>query len=162
MVIEQQASTEAPPVDESDIPEAPFVFETDEEDDEDEAPAPKKEKKGKKSKNGEVVVIQAAQPQKSAPAPIKAPAPAQPEKPKPIVPPKPAFDESSVSVGTKVFHKAFGHGVVKTLSNNRMTVAFDDVEKPFVYPRRIPARLPENRRMKAPINKSCFFLISIF
>jgi hypothetical protein len=135
MFIEQQASTEAPPVDESDIPEMPFVFEPDEEEEE-EAPAPKKEKKGKKSKNSEVKIIQAAQPPKSAPAPIPAPAaaPVEPEKPKPIITPKPAFDESSVSVGTKVFHKAFGHGVVKTLSNNRMTVAFDDVEKPFVYP----------------------------
>ena len=133
MFIEQQASTEAPPVDESDIPEMPFAFEPDEEE---EAPAPKSEKKGKKSKNSEVKIIQAAQPPKSPPAQIPTPVAAavESEKEKPIAPQKPEFDETSVSVGTKVFHKAFGHGVVKTLSNNRMTVAFADVEKPFVFP----------------------------
>ena len=138
MFIEQQASTEAPPVDENDIPDAPFVFEPDE-DEEEEAPAPKKEKKGKKSKNGEVVVIQAAQPQKSTPAPIKAPAPVEPEKPKPIIPPKPEFDEASVGDGTKVFHKAFGHGVVTEITGAtsktiRVDFAGEIGVKPFVFP----------------------------
>ena len=138
MFIEQQASTEAPPVDENDIPDAPFVFEPDE-DEEEEAPAPKKEKKGKKSKNGEVVVIQAAQPQKSTPAPIKAPAPVEPEKPKPIIPPKPEFDEASVGDGTKVFHKAFGHGVVTEITGAtsktiRIDFAGEIGVKPFVFP----------------------------
>jgi hypothetical protein len=142
MFIEQQASTEAPPVDESDIPEMPFVFEPYEEEEE-EAPAPKKEKKGKKSKNSEVKIIQAAQPPKSAAAPIKAPAPvaapAQPEKPKPIAPPKPAFDESTVSIGTKVYHKAFGHGVVLEIKNEatrsiRIDFGGEIGVKPFIFP----------------------------
>ena len=138
MFIEQQASTEAPPVDENDIPDTPFVFEPDE-DEEEEAPAPKKEKKGKKSKNGEVVIIKAAQPQKSAPAPIKAPAPAEPEKPKPVQPPKPAFDETSVNVGTKVFHKAFGHGVVTEITGTasktiRVDFSGEIGVKPFIFP----------------------------
>lgn len=138
--MEQQASTEAPSVDETDIPDT-FLMAAEpiadyDEDDEIEEPAPKakREKKGKNSKNGEVVVIRAAQPVKLAPAAIKSAAYIEPEKPKPITPAKPAFDESSVQVGTKVFHKAFGHGAVETLVNGRMTVSFGDVVKPFMYP----------------------------
>ncbi len=140
MFIEQQASTEAPPVDESDVPETPFAFLVGEEEEEEApAPAPKKEKKGKQGKNGEVKIIQAAQPPKSAAAPIKAPAPAEPEKPKLIAPQKPAFDESTVRIGTKVFHKAFGHGVVVEMRDKpsrALDVVFDGEPKPkpFIFP----------------------------
>ena len=138
LFIEQQATTEAPPVDESDIPETPFVIEPEEDEGEEELPPePKKEKKGKKSKNGEVVVIKPAQPPKPAPAPFKSAATIEPDKPKPIAPPKPSFDESSVKIGTKVFHKAFGHGVVAELVNGstRMVkVDFAGEVKPFMFP----------------------------
>ena len=147
MFIEQQASTEAPPVDEDDIPDSFLMaaetrvdyadsFEDDEEEIEEPAPNPKKEKKGKKSKNGEVIVYKAATPSKPAAAPYKSAATVEPEKPKPmpVAPSKPAFDESSVKVGVKVFHKAFGHGTVETFGNGRLTVAFGDVVKPFMFP----------------------------
>lgn len=138
MFVEQQASTEAPPVDETDIPEIPFVIEPDEDEEEEELPPePKKEKKGKKSKNGEVVVIKAAQPPKPAPAPFKSAATIEPDKPKPIAPPKPSFDESSVKNGSKVFHKAFGHGVVVELiagATKMVKVDFDGTIKSFIFP----------------------------
>ena len=70
----------------------------------------RREKKGKKSKNGEVVAYKAHQPA------------------------KPAFDDSRIHVGTKVFHKAFGYGIIKTLNGSRLTVVFGDMEKPFVFP----------------------------
>ena len=140
MFIEQQASTEAPPVDESDIPEAPFVFEPDEEEEE-EVPAPKKEKKGKKGKNGEVKVIQEAKSPKSIPAPIPTPAvaPVEPEKPKPISQTKPAFDESRIVVGNELLHKAFGDGMIVAVDPpdkkfRSITVKFADVEKKFQIP----------------------------
>ena len=126
MFIEQQASTEAPPVDENDIPDAPYVFEPEEE--EELPPEPKKPAKGKKKAEAPVQVTKPVQPPKPAPAPIKPPVP------KPITAPKPAFDENSVQVGAKVIHKAFGPGIVKTLGNGRMTVAFSDIEKPFIFP----------------------------
>ncbi len=138
MFVEQQASTVAPPVDETDIPETPFVIEPDEDEEEEELPPePKKEKKGKKSKNGEVVVIKAAQPPKPAPAPFKSAATIEPDKPKPIAPPKPSFDESSVKIGSKVFHKAFGHGVVVEFvkgQTNLIRVDFAGEIKPFMFP----------------------------
>ena len=135
MFVEQQASTEAPPVDETDIPETPFVIEPDEDEEEEELPPePKKEKKGKKSKNGEVVVIKAAQPPKPAPAPVASAAHVDTNKPKPIAPPKPSFDESSIKVGAIVFHKAFGLGTIETFGNGRLTVAFGDVVKTFMSP----------------------------
>jgi len=144
MFIEQQASTEPPPVDEDDIPDSflmaaePAIDTLDDEEEELEEPdpKPKKEKKGKKSKNGEVIVYKAATPAKTAPAPIKSADYIEPEKPKPVTvsPAKPAFDESSVKVGAKVFHKAFGHGTVETFGNGRLTVAFGDVVKPFMFP----------------------------
>lgn len=144
MFIEQQASTEAPPVDEDDIPDSFLMaaepafdaLDDEEEELEEPAPKPKKEKKGKKSKNGEVIVYKASTPSKPAPAPIKSAAYIEPEKPKPlpVAPAKPVFDESTVKVGTKVFHKAFGHGTVETFGNGRLTVAFGDVVKPFMFP----------------------------
>ena len=140
MFVEQQASTEAPPVDETDIPEIPFVIEPEEDEEEEELPPePKKEKKGKKSKNGEVVVIKPAQPPKPAPAPFKSAATIEPDKPKPIAPPKPSFDESSVKIGGKVFHKAFGHGVVAAIDPasvkfRYVTVDFPNDQKKFQFP----------------------------
>ena len=81
------------------------------------------------------MIIKAAQPLKPTPIPASVQAAdAAPERPKPIAPSKPVFDESSVKVGTKVFHKAFGHGVVETFGDGRLTVAFGDVVKPFVFP----------------------------
>ncbi|MBO5639149.1 MAG: hypothetical protein J5916_04495 [Oscillospiraceae bacterium] len=141
MFVEQQASTEAPPVDETDIPDTILMaaepisdYDEDEEELEEPVTKPKKEKKSKKSKNGEVITYKASTPPKPAPAPIKSAAYVEPEKPKPVAPVKPAFDESSVNVGTKVFHKAFGHGVVQTFGNGRLSVVFGDVVKPFMYP----------------------------
>ena len=141
MFVEQQASTEAPPVDETDIPDTILMaaepisdYDEDEEEIDEPVTKPKKEKKSKKSKNGEVITYKASTPPKPAPAPIKSAAYVEPEKPKPVAPAKPAFDESSVNVGTKVFHKAFGHGVVQTFGNGRLSVAFGDVVKPFMYP----------------------------
>ena len=147
MFIEQQASTKAPPVDEDDIPDSFLMaaekrvdfadsFEDDEEEIEEPVPKPKKEKKGKKSKNGEVIVYKAATPSKPASTPYKSAATVEPEKPKPmpVAPSKPAFDEASVKVGVKVFHKAFSHGTVETFGNGRLTVAFGDVVKPFMFP----------------------------
>ena len=93
----------------------------------------KREKKGKKSKNGEVVAYKAHQPAKPAPALIKSAAYIEP-KLTPVSPPKPAFDDSRIHVGTKVFHKAFGYGIIKTLNGSRLTVVFGDMEKPFVFP----------------------------
>ena len=49
-------------------------------------------------------------------------------------PPKPGFDDSSIKVGAKLFHKAFGHGVVEALGNGRLTVAFCDIIKPILFP----------------------------
>ena len=143
MFVEQQASTEAPPVDETDIPDTILMaaepisdYDEDEEELEEPVTKPKKEKKSKKSKNGEVIVYKATIPSKPAPTPYKSAATVEPEKPKPmpIAPSKPAFDESSVKVGVKVFHKAFGHGTVETFGNGRLTVAFGDVVKPFMFP----------------------------
>ena len=137
LFVEQQASTVAPPVDETDIPDTPFAIEPDEEEEEELPPEPKKEKKGKKSKNGEVVVIKAAQPPKPAPVQIKSAALIEPDKPKPITPPKPSFDESSVKIGTKVSHKAFGHGVVVDLTggaSRSVKVDFAGTVKPFIFP----------------------------
>lgn len=138
LFIEQQATTEAPPVDESDIPDTPFVIEPEEDEEEEELPPePKKEKKGKKSKNGEVVVIKPAQPLKPAPAPFKSAAAIEPDKPNPIAPPKPSFDESSVKIGTKVFHKAFGHGIVVEIingSSRTIKIDFAGTVKPFIFP----------------------------
>ena len=68
LFIEQQATTEAPPVDEGDIPDSFLTAAepiTDYDEDEEEEPVkekkPKKEKKAKPGRNGEVVVIQAAE-----------------------------------------------------------------------------------------------------
>lgn len=149
LFIEQQATTEAPPVDETDIPETPFVIEPYEDEEEEELPPEpkkeKKEKKSKKSKNGEVVVIQAAktaipkpiEAPKPAPVPFKSAATVVPEKPKSIAPPKPSFDESSVKIGSKVFHKAFGHGVVVEIingSSKTIKIDFAGTVKPFIFP----------------------------
>ncbi|MBR3083224.1 MAG: GIY-YIG nuclease family protein [Oscillospiraceae bacterium] len=138
MFIEQQASLDAPPVDESDVPDVPVVFEPDEEEEE-ETPAhvTKKERKGKQGKNGEIKIIQAAKTEKSTPAPVASPA--QSEKPKPVAPPKPAFDESTISIGTKVFHKAFGHGVVQSIIEDRTRTIIIDFGaeigvKSFIFP----------------------------
>jgi hypothetical protein len=59
--------------------------------------------------------------------------------PKPVQPPKPAFDESGVGVGTKVFHRAFGHGVVTEVRDKpsrAVEVLFEEESKPkpFVFP----------------------------
>lgn len=138
MFVEQQASTEAPPVDESDIPNTPFVIEPEEDEEEEELPPePKKEKKGKKSKNGEVVVIKAAQPPKSAPSPVRSAAYVEPDKtPAPL---KPGFDESRIVAGCKIVHKAFGAGIITAVDSREakfrtVTVRFDDVEKKFQIP----------------------------
>ena len=132
MFIEQQASAEAPPVDESDVPEAPFVFESDD-DEIEEVPALKEEKKNKNGKNSEVKIIQAAKP-KSAPVTVKPSVPAGPEPPKPVQPPKPTFDDSKAKPGANVFHKAFGHGIISEISGAYILVTFGDTAKKFSYP----------------------------
>ena len=137
MFVEQQATTEAPPVDETDIPTAPFVFEPDEE--EDDLPSePKKEKKGKKGKNGEVKIIKTAEPQKAAPSAPSKPAPVA-EPVKQAAPSKPVFDDSRIVPGAKLRHKAFGSGVVTSVDPadkafRFVYIQFSDVEKKFQIP----------------------------
>ena len=137
MFVEQQATTEAPPVDETDIPDVPVVFEPDEE--EDDLPSkPKKEKKGKKGKNGEVKIIKTAEPQKAAPSAPSKPAPAV-ESVKPISPQKPTFDDSGIVPGARLRHKAFGSGVVTSVDSadkafRFVYIQFSDVEKKFQIP----------------------------
>ncbi len=146
MFVEQQASMTAPPVDEADLPENPFEYLTSEEEDEEEdlpdpEPVKEKKKKGKTGRNGEVIILRPAMQKAASPVedyivhqPVKPEAPKPTEAPKPVTPPPQAFDQSSVHVGTKVFHKAFGHGVVQTLEEKRMTVAFGEEVKPFIFP----------------------------
>ena len=145
LFIEQQATTEAPPVDEGDIPDSFLTAAepiTDYDEDEEEEPVkekkPKKEKKAKPGRNGEVVVIQAAKPRKAEPDPRVSAAYAAPPKPAPAPVPaaaeKPAFDEGSVHVGTKVFHKAFGHGTITELGGGKLRVSFNGELKPFLFP----------------------------
>ena len=44
------------------------------------------------------------------------------------------FDEGSVHVGTKVFHKAFGHGTITELGGGKLRVSFNGELKPFLFP----------------------------
>lgn len=134
MFIEQQASTEAPPVDENDIPDAPYVFEPEEE--EELPPEPKKPAKGKKGKNGDVVVVQKS---KTAEVPKPAPAPIKPPVPKPIAPPKPEFIMPHLEIGNKLLHRAFGSGTITAIDPEGtqfryIFVKFPDVEKKFQIP----------------------------
>lgn len=126
MFIEQQASTEAPPVDESDIPDAPYVFEPGEE--EELPPEPKKPAKGKKKAEAPVQVTKPVLPPKPAPKPIK-----------PLAPPKPAFVLPPLKVGTKVLHKGFGSGTITEIDPEEkqfrgIRVQFGDSIKPFQIP----------------------------
>lgn len=139
MFVEQQASTEAPPVDETDIPETPFVIEPDEDEEKELPPEPKKEKKEKTGKNGEVVIIKPAQPPKPAAAPVKSVAYIEPENPKPIASPKPSFDDSVITVGKTVTHKAFGQGTITSVDPASatfrfVTIHFSGVDKKFQIP----------------------------
>ncbi len=85
-----------------------------------------------------MVVIQAAKPRKAEPDPRVSAAYAAPPKPAPAPVPaaaeKPAFDEGSVHVGTKVFHKAFGHGTITELGGGKLRVSFNGELKPFLFP----------------------------
>ena len=131
MFIEQQASTEAPPVDESDIPDAPYVFEPEEE--EELPPEPKKPAKGKKKAEVPVQVTIPVAPPKPAPKPIKPPVL------KPIAPPKQAFVLPPLKVGTKVLHKGFGSGTITEIDPEEkqfrgIRVQFGDSIKPFQIP----------------------------
>lgn len=58
-------------------------------------------------------------------------------KPQPTVtatPPPQCVDYSHVRPGTTVRHKAFGKGLVKEIKDGRVSVAFDAVEKVFLFP----------------------------
>ncbi len=131
MFIEQQASIEAPPVDENDIPETPFVFEPEEEEEEAPAPKPKKEKKSS-------TVSETKKPKTTFGA-IKLPAVVTIEQSKPKEPPQPAFDDSNIVPGAHVVHKAFGSGLIKTIDppnaqSRYITIKFEGVEKKFQFP----------------------------
>ena len=61
------------------------------------------------------------------------------EQPKPAEPVAPKFDESSVDIGTRVSHKAFGSGSVSKFNSrhDNIFVLFDDAkygEKAFMFP----------------------------
>ena len=142
MFVEQQASTEAPPVDETDIPETPYVVEPEEEEEVEEVkPEPKKPKKGKNRKNGEVVIIQSAQSPKStlSQAPVNAVPSVAAKKPKPTASLKPVFDDTGIVAGARITHKGFGSGVILSvdppeLKYRFVRIKFADVEKSFQIP----------------------------
>ena len=127
MFVEQQASLEAPPVDETDIPETPVIIEPEEEEEQEivEPPKPGRKKKEPvewtKPKDNPIVaaVKKAVQPiipfvKKSA---------------------KDSFDESKVVVGAKVSHKAFGAGTITGTTEGRVFITFaDGTEKTFQTP----------------------------
>ena len=152
MFVEQQASTEAPPTDESDVPEQPYEFlaADDEGEEKEEKPAPIRKKEKKSKKYSEVVIIRpaskAASPStdyhdnkekykiQTKPAETLKSAAQIEYKPKPVETAHPEFDESAIQAGTKVFHKGFGSGIVETAGNKRLTVSFGDIEKTFMFP----------------------------
>ena len=134
-------------MDESDIPDTFLMaaepladYEEEEPEEETVKKKSKKEKKAKPGRNGEVVIIQAAKIKKAEPdtrasaAYVIPPKPVSAASPAPAVSSRPAFDESSVHVGSRVFHKAFGHGVITELGNGKIRVSFNGELKPFVFP----------------------------
>lgn len=134
MFVDQQASLIAPPIDESDIPEKPFELFADDEPEEI-APVKKPKKEKKNSKNGEVKVIRPAKTEKSVSKPV-----VQPPKTAAFVnptlnkPEPPKFDDTKVTVGVNVTHKAFGKGTITSRNGKMLTIAFAEVEKKFVTP----------------------------
>ena len=133
MFVEQQASLEAPPVDETDIPETPVAIEPEEEE-EPEIVEPPKAKPERKKKE----TVEWTKPKDN---PIVA---AVKKAVQPIIPfvkktAKDSFDESKVVVGAKVSHKAFGAGTITGIRKDNVftyvDVRFDDgVEKSFQSP----------------------------
>lgn len=129
MFVEQQASLEAPPVDEMDIPETPVIIEPEEEE-EPEIVEPPKAKPGRKKKEP----VEWTKPKDN---PIVA---AVKKAVQPIIPfvkktAKDSFDENKVVVGAKVSHKAFGAGTITGTTEGRVFITFaDGTEKTFQTP----------------------------
>ena len=129
MFVEQQASLEAPPVDETDIPEIPVVIEPEEEE-EPEVVEPPKAKPGRKKKE----TVEWTKPKDN---PVVA---AVKKAVQPIIPlvkksAKDSFDASKVIQGAKVSHKAFGAGTITAINGDRVYITFQDgVEKQFQNP----------------------------
>jgi len=121
----QQAAMAAPAVDESDVPDKPFVAVTD--DDEEEVAPPPKAKaipiapKTTTTYNTPNYITSAYG--------IKSPVAPQPKKVEKV-----EVDVSWVKIGTPVKHKAFGEGKVVRIKDNYLTVSFGKAEKMFILP----------------------------
>lgn len=121
----QQAAMEAPAVDESDVPDKPFVAVTD--DDDEEVAPPTKAKtipiapKTTTTYNTPNYITSAYG--------IKSPVAPQPKKVEKV-----EVDVSWVKIGTPVKHKSFGEGKVVRIKDNYLTVSFGKAEKMFILP----------------------------
>ncbi len=135
----QQASLAAPPPAADDLPDTPYVAEL--ADDEDGTPA---EQPIRRPGGGESTVVLGGRPVRG-PAPAARPAERRPVAPAPVdampATPAPALARvqatvgvSGVRVGSAVWHNKFGAGRVVSLDAERITVAFAEGEKRFVFP----------------------------
>ncbi len=124
------SSMAADAVSDGDLPERPYFVNVDSEEEEDTLPEPAPQAKPKQSRARKPLIESAAtvtyRPAYTPPAPVE-----------PTVPERPCVDVSGVAVGTAVFHKAFGRGVVTAMDGGNMLVVFDsmkELEKRFQFP----------------------------
>lgn len=124
----QQAAMEAPVIDESDIPDAPYVAPVDEEEEEIVAPPP--------PKITHIPIAQKATTPYGKPNyitsayGIKSPVAPPSKKKEEIV----AMDMSKVKIGTSVTHKSFGEGKIVQIKGNYITISFGKAQKVFMLP----------------------------
>lgn len=131
----QQASLAAPPAQDNDIPDKPYIVEPDDDDELDEKPEPIKHPVGRKKKDSEVRISYITPPKPELITNhfgIKAPVPAPVKKEE-----EPKIDCSGVTVGSVLIHKNFGKGEVVNISDGMMIVAFGNAEKRFEFPHAI-------------------------
>lgn len=131
----QQASLVAPPAVNDDLPDKPYVIETDDEDDFIEESV-KKAAGRKNLKNSEVRITQIPTSLAKHDASIVAHSAFTPIAPKPVFkdPEKPKIDCSSVKTGSILNHAKFGQGTVVSIKKEQITVAFTEGEKRFQFP----------------------------
>ena len=122
----QQAAMEAPDMDESDVPDKPFVAVTDDDNEEEVTPSPKAKTipiapKTTTTYNTPNYITSAYG--------IKSPVAPQPKKVEKV-----EVDVSWLKIGTPVKHKAFGEGKVVRIIGDHLTVSFGKAEKTFIIP----------------------------
>ena len=132
----QQASLSAPPEQDDDIPEKPYLIEDTEDEDEEPEEAPIKTAKGYESKKTSDVKVTHGT---ATPVSHKRQTPYHGfGKTSSIsdesVGKKPKVDCSKVKVGSLLIHKSFGKGKVIEINGGVMTVSFGKAEKKFQFP----------------------------